>query len=131
MKTCFKCGEPKPIDDFYRHPRMTDGHLGKCKSCTRGDVRANRAAKREYYIAYDRQRTNTTARIAESKKRHPARHRARVHVRNAIVRGKLTRGPCELCGDTEAQAHHDDYAQPLAVRWLCRKHHAELHRRPF
>lgn len=38
MKKCFKCGKLKPLTDFYRHPRMGDGHLGKCKVCTKRDV---------------------------------------------------------------------------------------------
>lgn len=34
VKTCFKCGKEKSLDEFYTHPRMKDGHLGKCKECT-------------------------------------------------------------------------------------------------
>lgn len=26
-----------------------------------------------------------------------------------------------------SQAHHEDYARPLDVRWLCFKHHRETH----
>jgi hypothetical protein len=32
-----------------------------------------------------------------------------------------------VCGGGEANAHHDDYGQPLAVRWLCSLHHHEVH----
>lgn len=31
--------------------------------------------------------------------------------------------PCESCGATEAAKRHDDYDQPLVVRWLCAKCH--------
>lgn len=31
MKTCFKCGESLDEDQFYKHPAMADGRLGKCK----------------------------------------------------------------------------------------------------
>ena len=36
-KVCFKCGINKPLSEYYKHSRMGDGHLGKCKSCTRSD----------------------------------------------------------------------------------------------
>lgn len=38
-KICFKCGVNKPIDLFYKHPEMKDGHLNKCIECTKRDVR--------------------------------------------------------------------------------------------
>jgi hypothetical protein len=40
----------------------------------------------------------------------------------------LSAQPCEVCGAESAHRHHDDYDKPLDVRWLCREHHAELHR---
>lgn len=60
---------------------------------------------------------------------HPEKFVARQAARNAIYAGKLIRQPCEVCSVSETHAHHDDYSKPLDVRWLCRKHHAEHHRR--
>jgi hypothetical protein len=48
-------------------------------------------------------------------------------VRLAVQTGELTRLPCEVCGAKRTEAHHDDYARPLDVRFLYRKHHAIWH----
>lgn len=55
------------------------------------------------------------------------RQRARWLVKSAVRRGVLSRGACERCGNEKAHAHHDDYNKPLAVRWLCQRHHWEWH----
>jgi len=45
-----------------------------------------------------------------------------------LKRGKLTKQPCEVCGDPKSQIHHDDYDKPLEVRWFCRPHHLKNHK---
>lgn len=34
---------------------------------------------------------------------------------------------CRICGNLKSEAHHDDYAKPYDVIWLCRKHHIIRH----
>lgn len=52
---------------------------------------------------------------------------AHAHVGAALKNGKLFKNPCEVCCTTEVEAHHDDYSKQLNVRWLCKKHHSEVH----
>lgn len=58
----------------------------------------------------------------------PERRRANSLVGTAIANGTLTQQPCETCGSRRnVEAHHDDYARPLDVRWLCKSHHRQHH----
>ena len=59
-------------------------------------------------------------------KKNPEKYNASKLVNNAVRDGRLKKQPCETCGN-DAQAHHDDYSKPPDVRWLCRKHHLEVH----
>jgi ribosomal protein S27AE len=148
VKQCKKCGESKPLDGFYAHPKNSDGLSGKCKECAKADVRNNYAANQDYYKEYEKSRANLPHRVEARKayaqteggriasnrakrsflERNPLKRAAHIAVGNAIRDGKLNRKPCEKCGTEKSQAHHDDYTKPLYVRWLCTKHHAEWHR---
>ena len=59
----------------------------------------------------------------EQRRKDNARSYAGVYLR----RGKITKKPCEVCG-LAAEMHHDDYDQPLRIRWLCREHHLHHHK---
>lgn len=62
---------------------------------------------------------------------HPEKVRAQRLVRQAKRSGLLKEQPCESCGiapdQTKMHAHHDDYSEPLKIRWLCGKCHKEHH----
>ena len=127
MKTCFKCGRALPLGEFYRHPMMADGHLGKCKDCTKRDVRENYHSRRSHYLEYDQARAMRPDRVALRRK-YPERDKARVKARAAVRSGKLTKLPCRICGSSKSEMHHPNYSEPLNVLWFCRRHHGEHHR---
>jgi len=132
MKTCFKCNKEKPLRDFYAHPSMRDGHLGKCKLCCQTYEKTKRLIDPSVRER-DNKRSNDPVRQAlrrlNSAKwilNNPDGYKAHNAVSNAVRDGKITRGACEVCGG-KAHAHHDDYARPLDVRWLCALHHQRHH----
>lgn len=133
IKTCFKCGAEKPLTEFYKHKQMSDGHLGKCKSCTKNDVFKHRHESqfREKVLAYDRQRGSRQDKSYHDshRERNQVEYRARNAVSNAVRDGKLHRPDrCEHCNTvSRVHGHHHDYSRPLDVTWLCPSCHKQLH----
>lgn len=132
-KRCFKCLGDKPLAEFYRHAAMADGHLGKCKDCTKADVTQHRLDNLARIRAYDRARASQPHRVAgrtlyteQYRKEFPNRQAANAAVSRALRAGKLKRQPCWVCGE-KALAHHPDYDRPLDVVWLCQPHHKQAH----
>ena len=98
---CSKCNNP-----------LEENRIGKkrwCKSCTNKQMRETRKKHNEL-SPEDKIKANA---------------RTQVHV--YIKRGKLTKGICP-CGNTNVQAHHEDYNKPLEVIWLCVSCHIKLHK---
>lgn len=131
MKKCFKCGEVKSLSDFYKHKMMKDGHVNKCKDCNKNDVAKHRSENLEKIRKYDRDRGNRqdAAYMKSWRENNPKKCKAHTMVNNHIKAGNLYKKPCEVCGDGKSVAHHDDYSQPLNVRWLCQAHHKQWHAR--
>ena len=150
-KRCFKCGETKPLSDFYKHSGMADGYINKCKECNKKDVRENRALKKEYYQEYDKVRgmdkqsprmTNRQERIVSkgrSSMTNPFKikidtdvaKKATTAVSNAVRDGRLDRSNvCFCCGSQHhVHGHHASYDEDmwLCVTWLCASCHSKLH----
>lgn len=38
-KVCFKCNVDKILSEYYKHEKMGDGHLNKCKDCAKNDTK--------------------------------------------------------------------------------------------
>lgn len=135
LKECFKCKVVKSFDEFYKHSAMSDGHLNKCKECTRNDVTTHRNKSLEKIRAYDRERGKNSDRLKaktainkawrDSDKRRMAAHNA---VSRAVKSGTLLRMPCTRCGNPNSVAHHEDYDKQLEVIWLCQPCHKQRHK---
>ncbi|WP_217678409.1 hypothetical protein [Falsochrobactrum tianjinense] len=69
----------------------------------------------------------TDTRQANWRRANAEKYKAHLAVQRALSSGELIKPPCEVCGDVQVDAHHDDYSKPLSVRWLCRQHHTRLH----
>lgn len=138
IKTCKECGQSQPIDEFYGHSQMADGHLNKCKRCVKSRVRRHRSANVERIREYDRERAKSGTRkkrLAERsrkfRKENPDKYRAHSAVSNALRSGTLVRPSCcERCSETQPalHGHHEDYSRPLDVVWLCVPCHSARHK---
>jgi hypothetical protein len=134
-KECFKCKTVKPLEEFYKHTAMGDGHLNKCKECAKKDVSKHRLDNIERIRSYDKQRANLphrkelqyhiTKKWRNEDKRRVIAHNA---VARAIKKGLLIGAPCVRCGNIKSLAHHEDYDKPLDVMWLCEPCHKQRHK---
>lgn len=132
-KFCNKCQTFRPLEEFHNSKNAYDGKCSACKPCTCARARKHRDDNIERARAHDRERARTPERKAadaerlKEKRKNKLWDAAHTAVDRAVRSGRLTRLPCEVCGDPHTEGHHDDYEKPLDVRWLCKKHHDEHH----
>lgn len=124
------------------------GHDSKCKSCTKKLVRARRVRELEKVREYDRARGSLPHRVKArqdyskteayrvsakaSKKKYKENNKEKIAARGkvcrAVMAGKIEKSKCIVCGCGKTQAHHEDYAKPLDIVWLCVCCHADRHK---
>ena len=137
MKTCFKCHTEKPLSEYYKLASMADGHLNKCKECTKLDVQKHRTDNLDKVREYDRRRSilphrieHITQNTKKYRENNPEKWAAHQAVNHAVRDGKIVKPKCcQSCGiDKRLHGHHDDYTKPLEVMWLCVPCHAARHK---
>ncbi len=121
-KICFKCGDEKPLSEFYKHPAMLDGHLNKCKKCAKLDVSKNYMLKSNdpNYIEKERARNRDKYRrlgyLTKYKKAHLENSNTSRYLKSI---GVITRN---------FVAHHWNYNYKNDVIIMDRKTHARIHK---
>lgn len=132
MKLCNSCGIEKGEFEFHKRSASKDGLSAKCKDCQRAYDKARLKDPKRMKARRDYQKTKS-GKLAHQKackrwvEKNQIKRAAHIMVGNAIRSGKIVKMPCEICGDTRSHGHHDDYAKPLDVRWLCDLHHNDWH----
>lgn len=128
-KKCIRCGELKPLSEFYKHPQMADGHLNKCMECAKKDSIRNydkkiqnpewaeketqRAKEKYHRLGYkNKKRTPNSRKITLIDRSAKAISRTRARGHN--VGGKET--------------HHWNYNEPRIIILMPRRVHRRLHR---
>ena len=146
MRLCKKCNVEKDVSEFY-------AFKSDCKSCVRKYVNEYRNSEKGKAV---RKKEAINARLSGKKqvrqkryeqsekgklqqKKYDAKRygskegKARLSAKNAVKYalkvGKLVKQPCWICGEIMSEAHHPSYAEDmrLAVTWLCKTHHNEIH----
>lgn len=132
MKVCGKCNAEKDESLFHKRSASIDGLASCCKECQKkyDEARLRDPKRMAARIEYQK----TKGKDAHSKAcgkwvaNNTIKRAAHILVANAIRRGELVSKPCEICGEEKSNGHHDNYAYPLDVRWLCDIHHKQWHK---
>jgi len=68
--------------------------------------------------------------IYRSIRKHREKHNARAKLKYALKSGRMKKPDvCEMCNcRNKIHGHHEDYAKPLEVMWLCTACHGLVHR---
>jgi len=134
-KICFKCPEKghQPLANFYKHSQMADGHLNKCKGCTKKDTSKNyeNNLSIEGFIEKERKRGRVKYhRLYEGTgKSKPGVNKKYLdkfpEKKSATSRSQSLKRPFE-----GAEAHHWSYNEPhyKDVVFLSKKDHMKSHR---
>lgn len=125
FERCSKCKKEGKIDSMINYTKRisTSGELQRyfyCQECNTERAKKYRGTiigKEKIYQA-----------AKNARKKYRKKHNARKMLNHYIKLGKIQKEAC-YCGETKVDGHHTDYTKPLEVIWLCRKHHALLHKK--
>jgi hypothetical protein len=139
MMFCRGCQQTKAETEFYIA-------LRRCKECVKAQRRQpenlakiqarDRARgqlpqhKEAVKARADRYSDKPYRQASAMRAKNPTAAAARTALSNAVRDGRIIRPDrCEACGEAcKPHGHHDDYARPFDVLWLCSGCHGAVHR---
>lgn len=77
--------------------------------------------------SYEKHKKEVYTKTKRRRELFPEKGRANALLATAVRNGKVKKLPCEVCGNIRSVGHHEDYSEPLAVVWLCYKHHRQTY----
>lgn len=124
-KVCFKCGLEKPLSDFYKHSRMADGHLNKCKECTKKDSICNYNVKCKDEAWMEKERVRSREKFKRLSKNWKAIKTIDIFPKNKDVHKKAMSIGIDCKGK---EFHHWNYNKPYEVFLFSRSAHKRIHK---
>ena len=128
FKICKNCKLKKPIEEFYIHKKMKDGHLSFCKECVKNRIsdyyHKNAIAMREKErLRYQKRKTNPEYKKRTLLYQRKWRTSKILKAHNTVERKlkKFKPDRCTICNRKSKliQAHHPDYNYPEKIIWCC------------
>jgi len=146
MKNCSVCKELKPLSQYRKGYAKCDacryvvqkiyreteaGKLARKKEAINARISGKKQERQKRYLLTEKSK-EVKKKYETKRGQDPAfkvKQSAHKAVYYALNTGKLVRQPCFICGEIMSEAHHPSYAKDmrLAVVWLCKFHHNEIH----
>lgn len=126
-----KCHITKPLSDYYKHGKMADGHLNKCKVCAKIDVQVNLENKRTdpEWMERERERGREKYHRLNYRENHNSTRKSRPWLnktRNVRKRFECKNGVLDKNIELHHWSYNDEHINDVIL--LDRSSHKKLHR---